>query len=278
VDIIIDDTPEAIVLSCFDPVRREVARISIERLVMDGRIQPSRIEEIVEKVKQEVEEVIRNEGENACYELGIQGIAPELKRYIGRLKYRTSYGQNVLSHAKEVSHLSSIMATELGLDKEMCKRAGLLHDIGKAVVEEDKGHAITGGELAKRFGEPDVVVNSILAHHEDVDAMTPEAVVIQIADTISASRPGARRDSFESYIRRLENLENIALGFKKTEKAYAIQAGRELRVLINSVETNDEEAKILARDISKKIENELRYPGQIKVTVIRESRVTEYAK
>lgn len=278
VDIIIDDTPEAIVLSCFDPIRREVARLAIERLVVDGRIQPSRIEEIVEKVQQEIDEIIKNEGENACYELGVQGISPELKKYIGRLKYRTSYGQNVLSHAKEVAHISSIIATELGLDKESCKRAGLLHDIGKGVVEDDRGHAITGAELAKRFGETDMVVNAIHSHHEDVEARSQEAIVIQIADTISASRPGARRDSFESYIRRLENLENIALSFGKTEKAYAIQAGRELRVLVNSTDTNDEEAKILARDISSKIEDELRYPGQIKVTILRETRIVEYAK
>ena len=278
VDIIIDDTPEAIVLSCFDPIRREVARLAIEKLISDGRIQPSRIEEVVEKVKTEIEEIIRNEGDNACYELGVQGLSPELKKYIGRLKYRTSYGQNVLSHSKEVAHVSSIIAADLGLDKEVCKRAGLLHDIGKGVIEEDKGHAVTGAELAKRFGENETVVNAILAHHEDTKPNSLEALIIQIADTISASRPGARRDSFESYIKRLEGLENIALGFKKVEKAYAIQAGREIRVLVNSFDTNDEESKILARDVAKKIEEELRYPGQIKVTVIRESRMVEYAK
>lgn len=278
VDIIIDDTPEAIVVSCFDPIRREVARICIERLVMDGRIQPSRIEEIVDKVKMELDEVIRNEGENACYELGIQGISPELKKYLGRLKYRTSYGQNVLIHSKEVAHIASIVASDLGLNKDICKRAGLLHDIGKGVVEEDKGHAVTGAELAKRFGETDIVVKAILTHHDDLGPSTPEALVIQIADTISASRPGARRDSFESYIKRLENLENIALSFRKVEKAYAIQAGREIRIVVNNMETTDEEAKILGRDIAKKIENELRYPGQIKVTLIRETRIIEYAK
>ena len=278
VDIIIDDTPEAIVVSCFDPVRREVARISIEKLIIDGRIQPSRIEEIVDKVKLEIEEVIKNEGENACYELGVQGINPELKKFIGRLKYRTSYGQNVLMHSKEVAHLATIMAADLGLDREVCKRAGLLHDIGKGVIEEDKGHAITGAELAKRFGENDAVVHAILTHHEDEEPRTPEALIIQIADTISASRPGARRDSFESYIKRLENLENVALSFKKVDKAYAIQAGREIRVLVNSGDVTDEGSKILAREIAKKIESELRYPGQIKVTLVRETRITEYAK
>lgn len=278
VDIIIDDTPEAIVLSCFDPIRREIARIAIEKLITDGRIQPSRIEEIVEKVKTEIDEVIRTEGEEACYELGIQGMAPELKKYVGRLKYRTSYGQNILAHSKEVSHIAGLIAAELDLNKDICKRAGLLHDIGKGVIEEDKGHAITGAELAKRFGENDTVVNAILSHHFDEQPLSLEAIVVQIADSISASRPGARRDSFDSYIRRLENLENIALSFKKVEKTYAIQAGRELRVLVNSIETTDEESKILARDIAKKIESELRYPGQIKVTVVRESRITEYAK
>lgn len=244
---------------------------------MEG-FQPSRIEEIVEKVKTEIDEVIRTEGEEACYELGIQGMAPELKKYVGRLKYRTSYGQNILAHSKEVSHIAGLIAAELDLNKDICKRAGLLHDIGKGVIEEDKGHAITGAELAKRFGENDTVVNAILSHHFDEQPLSLEAIVVQIADSISASRPGTRRDSFDSYIRRLENLENIALSFKKVEKTYAIQAGRELRVLVNSIETTDEESKILARDIAKKIESELRYPGQIKVTVVRESRITEYAK
>ncbi len=278
VDIIIDDTPEAIVLSCFDPVRREIARIAIERLVVDGRIQPSRIEEVVDKVKLEIDERIKTEGENACYELGVQGLAPELRKYVGRLKYRTSYGQNVLNHSKEVAHVATILAADLGLDKEVCKRAGLLHDIGKGVIEEDRGHAITGAELAKRFGEDEIVVNAILTHHEDEEPTSLEALIIQIADTISASRPGARRDSFESYIKRLENLENVALSFKKVEKAFAIQAGREIRVIVNSVEINDEGSKILARDIAKKIENELRYPGQIKVTLVRETKIVEYAK
>jgi len=278
VDVIVDDTPEAIVLSSFDPIKRETARRAIEVLVADGRIQPSRIEEIVEKVKEEIDEIIYSEGDNACYELGIHNISTELKKYVGRLKFRTSYGQNVLAHSKEVARIASIIALELGLDKEICKRAGLLHDIGKGVINEEKRHAITGAELAKRFGENEVVVNAILSHHGDAQTISLEGLVIQIADTVSASRPGARRDTFENYIRRLENLENIALSFPKVEKAYAIQAGREIRVIVNSENTTDEDAKILARDIVNRIEKELKYPGQIKVSVIRETRIVEYAK
>ncbi|HOJ50800.1 MAG TPA: ribonuclease Y [Spirochaetota bacterium] len=278
VDVIVDDTPEAIVLSSFDPIKREIARKSIEVLVADGRIQPSRIEEIVEKVKEEINEIIYSEGDNACYELEIHNMHPELKKYIGRLKFRTSYGQNVLAHSKEVARIASIIAVELGLDKEICKRAGLLHDIGKGVINEEKRHAITGAELAKRFGESEAVVNAILSHHDDAQPLTLEALVIHISDTISASRPGARRDTFENYIKRLENLQNIALSFPKVEKAYAIQAGREVRVIIDSETTNDEDAKILAREIVNRIEKELKYPGQIKVSVIRETRIVEYAK
>lgn len=278
VDIIIDDTPEAIILSCFDPVRREVARLTIERLITDGRIQPSRIEEIHTKVMAEINDIIHQEGENACIDLGIHNINPDLKQYIGRMKYRSSYGQNLLSHSIEVAKLASMMAGDLGLSRELAKRGGLLHDIGKIIMDDDRGHVMAGADLAKRFNESEEVINCILAHHEEVAHSTPESMVVRLADAISASRPGARRDSFERYIERLENLEKIALEFKKIEKAYAIQAGRELRVIVNSTHTTDEEAKILARDIADKIENKLRYPGQIRVTIFRETRFVEYAK
>jgi ribonuclease Y len=278
VDIIIDDTPEAIILSCFDPIRREAARLTIERLIVDGRIQPARIEEIHNKVMNEIYEIIRQEGENACFNLGIHNIHPEMKKYIGRMKYRSSYGQNLLAHSVEVAHLASMMAGDLGLNRELAKRGGLLHDIGKIIMDDDRGHVMAGADLAKRFGESEEVINCILAHHEEVPHSTPESMIVRLADAISASRPGARRDSFERYIERLENLENIALEFKKIEKAYAIQAGRELRVIVNSHNTTDSEAKILARQIADKIESNLRYPGQIRVTIFRETRFVEYAK
>jgi ribonuclease Y len=279
VDIIIDDTPEAVTLSCFDPVRREIARIALERLIADGRIHPARIEEIVEKTTKEMEEKIKEEGERTLLEIGITGLHPELVKLLGRLKYRTSFGQNALQHAKEVAHLLGMMAGELNLDWRLAKRIGLLHDIGKAVDHQVEGtHAKIGAELAKKFGESQEVIHAIEAHHEEVVFQNIYAVLTCAADAVSASRPGARRETLETYIKRLEKLEAIAHLFKGVEKAYAIQAGREIRVIVEPDKISDAEMVNLARDIRKKIEEDMEYPGQIKVTVIRETRAIEYAK
>ncbi len=279
VDLIIDDTPEAITMSSFDPMRREIARLSIEKLISDGRIHPARIEEIVEKSKKEVETIIKHEGENALLETGVHGINGELVRLLGRLKYRTSYGQNVLMHSIEVSHIAGMMASELGLDPTLAKRAGLLHDIGKALNHEVEGsHVQIGVDLAKKYRENKEVVHAIEAHHGDVEAQTLVAVLVQAADAVSAARPGARRENLESYIKRLEKLEEIATSFDGVEKSFAIQAGRELRLMVKPEVVNDENMVLIVREIVKKIENELEYPGQIKVNVIRESRTVEYAK
>ncbi len=279
VDIIIDDTPEAVVISCFDPVRKEIARVALERLVQDGRIHPARIEEVVNKVSKEIGRIIVDEGEKVVFDLGIHNMGTELIRALGRLHFRTSYGQNVLLHSKEVAVLSGMIASEVGADSTLAMRAGLLHDIGKgAETESEANHAEIGGELVKRLGEDPKVVNCVLAHHNDVEPESVEAIIVQIADAISAARPGARRESLDNYIKRLESLENIAKGFNGVENAFAIQAGRELRILVNSDVVNDEGAKKVAQDIAERIEAELRYPGKIKVTIIRETRVVEYAK
>ncbi len=279
VDLIVDDTPEMVTLSGFDPVRREVARLSLERLITDGRIHPTRIEEIVEKVKKEVDNNIREEGEKAAFDLGISGIHPELIRVLGRLKYRTSYGQNVLQHSREVAYFAGMMASELGVDPKLAKRSGLLHDIGKAVDHEIEGtHQEIGANLARKFGENNKVVNAIMVHHGEGDPITVEAALVAAADALSAARPGVRRESIEHYLKRLEELEKMALSFKGVEKCYAIQAGREIRIIVKPEEVNDELSAMIARDLSKKIEAEMSYPGQIKVTVIRESRYVEYAK
>jgi ribonucrease Y len=279
VDMIIDDTPEVVVISGFDPVRREIARLALERLIQNGRIHPARIEEVVEKVTQELEENMLEEGEKAAFELGLPGLSKEALYHVGKLRYRSSYGQNMLSHSKEVANLTGIMAGELNLDVMLAKRAGLLHDIGKgSVVEGEGAHALVGAEMAKKFGESDKVINAIASHHNDKDTESFEAVLVQVADAISASRPGARRESLDTYLKRLENLENIASSFKGVDKCYAIQAGRELRVLVSNEMVNDERAEILAREIAQKIESELKYPGIVRVTVIRETRIVEYAK
>ena len=279
VDIIIDDTPEAITLSSFDAVKRQIAKISIERLMEDGRIHPGRIEELVEKVKKEMDVSIKEEGEKVLVEMGLHGIHPELVRLLGRLKYRTSYGQNVLQHSKEVAFLMGVMASELKLDFYLARRVGLLHDIGKAVTHEIEGaHAKIGADLARKYNEPESVIHAIEAHHQDMEAKTLLSVLCQAADAISASRPGARRETLEIYIKRLEKLEAIADSFKGVEKAYAIQAGREVRVIVQPEKIGDADAVVLARDITKKIEEGLEYPGQIKVIVIRETRAIEYAK
>ncbi len=279
VDLIIDDTPEAITMSSFDPMRREIARLSIEKLIADGRIHPARIEEIVEKSKKEVEQIIKQEGESALLETGVHGINGELVRLLGRLRYRTSYGQNVLMHSIEVSHIAGMMASELGLDPTLARRAGLLHDIGKALNHEVEGsHVQIGVDLAKKYRENKEVIHAIEAHHGDVEAQTIVAVLVQAADAISAARPGARRENLENYIKRLEKLEEIATSFNGVEKSFAIQAGRELRLMVKPEVVNDENMVLIAREIVKKIENELEYPGQIKVNVIRESRTVEYAK
>ena len=278
-DLIIDDTPEAVVLSSFDPVRREVAKISLERLITDGRIHPGRIEDIVNKVKSEVEAIITETGERVSFDMGVHDIHPELINLLGRLKYRTSFSQNVLQHSVEVAHLMGMMAAELGMDVKEAKRAGLLHDIGKAVDREFEGtHASIGADYAKRFGESERIVQAIACHHDDGRTNTLLGVLIQAADTLSASRPGARREMLETYVKRLEELERIANSFSGIDKCYAIQAGREIRILVESEKVSDNDAVMLCRDIVKKIESELTYPGQIKVTVIRETRALDFAK
>ena len=279
VDLIIDDTPEAITLSCFDPIRREIARIALEKLISDGRIHPSRIEETVEKARREVEAAIKQAGEKAAFDTGVNGLHPDLVRFLGRLKYRTSYGQNVLAHSVEVAYLAGIMANELGVDSVLAKRAGLLHDIGKSLTQEVEGsHVQLGVEIARKFKENKGVLHAIEAHHGDVEPQTIIAVLVQAADAISAARPGARREDLDSYIKRLQRLEEISNSFPGVEKSYAIQAGREIRIMVKPEQVGDEQMIVIARDIAKKIESELEYPGQIKVNVIRESRVAEYAK
>ncbi len=279
VDIIIDDTPEAVVLSCFDPVRKEIAKASLERLITDGRIHPARIEEVVQKVTREIQQKIYEEGERVLFELGINNINQDGVRALGRLYFRTSYGQNVLVHSKEVAAIAGILAAEIGADRNLAKRAAVLHDIGKgAETDSDQNHAEVGMDLVRRMGEDPRVINAVGAHHNDIEPASIEAVIVQIADAISAARPGARRETMDNYVKRLENLEQIAEGFNGVEKAYAIQAGRELRVLVNNEKIPDVEVKDLARSIAKQIETDLRYPGRIKITMIRETRIIEYAR
>lgn len=279
VDLIIDDTPEAITLSCFDPVRREIARLSLERLITDGRIHPARIEEMVEKSRREVEATIKAEGERAVLETGMHGIHPEIMKLLGRLRYRTSYGQNVLDHSMEVAFLSGMMASELGIDPTIARRAGLLHDIGKAVDHEIEGsHVEIGVDIARKYKENEAVVHAIQAHHGDVEASTVVACLVQAADAISAARPGARRENLENYIKRLEKLEELANSFNGVERSFAIQAGREIRIIVRPEVISDDEMTILARDIAKNIEENMDYPGQIKVNLIRENRAVDYAK
>jgi len=279
VDLIIDDTPEAITVSSFDPVRREVARLALEKLIVDGRIHPTRIEDMVEKAQKEVDRTIREEGERACYETGVHNLNPELVKILGRQKYRTSYGQNVLNHSIEVSHIAGLMASELGIDVAMAKRAGLLHDLGKSIDHEVEGsHVQLGADLARKYKENPVVVNAIEAHHGDVEPKTVIAILVQAADAVSAARPGARRENVENYIRRLQKLEELTGSYPGVEKAFAIQAGREVRIMVKPEEVSEDNMIILARDVAKKIEAELEYPGQIKVNVIRETKAVEYAK
>ena len=279
VDLIIDDTPEAITVSSFDPVRREVARLALEKLIVDGRIHPARIEDMVEKSRREVDRVIREEGERACYETGVHNLNPELVKILGRQKYRTSYGQNVLNHSIEVSHIAGLMAAELGVDVAMAKRAGLLHDLGKSIDHEVEGsHVQLGADLARKYKENPVVVNAIEAHHGDVEPKTVIAVLVQAADAVSAARPGARRENVENYIRRLQKLEELTGSWPGVDKAFAIQAGREVRIMVKPEVVTEDNMILLARDIAKKIEAELEYPGQIKVNVIRETKAVEFAK
>ena len=279
VDLIIDDTPEAITLSSFDPIRREVARLSLEKLISDGRIHPARIEEMVEKARRDVDHVIKQEGERATFDTGVHGLNPEIVKLLGRLRFRTSYGQNVLKHSIEVAHISGLLAAELGVDVMLAKRAGLLHDLGKSVDHEIEGsHVSIGVDLAKKYKESEEVIHAIHAHHGDVEPKTVIACIVQAADAISAARPGARRENLENYIKRLEKLEEIATSFKGVESSYAIQAGREVRIIVKPDEVNDDELILLSRELAKKIESELEYPGQIKVHLIRETRAIDYAK
>lgn len=279
VELVIDDTPEAVVISGFDPVRREIARIALEYLVSDGRIHPTRIEEVIEKAKTEVEQKIKEAGEKTVFELGIQNIHPEIVRTIGKLQYRTSYGQNILQHSKEVSHLAGIMAAELGVNVKLAKRAGLLHDLGKALTHEEEGtHTALGVELARKYNESPKVLHAMACHHHDIEFETVEAVLVQVADALSAARPGARMEPVENYIKRMEKLEEIANSFNGVEKCFAMQAGREIRVVVQPDTVNDQYADIIAREIAQKIESEMEYPGQVKVTVIRETRATNFAK
>jgi ribonuclease Y len=279
VDLIIDDTPEAITVSCFDPVRREIARLALEKLILDGRIHPTRIEEMVEKAKREVDATIKSEGERAVFETNVHGLNPELVKLLGRQHYRTSYGQNVLNHSIEVSLVAGLLAAEIGADVNQAKRAGLLHDLGKSVDHEIEGsHVQIGVDLARRYKENEEVVHAIAAHHNDIEPQTIVACLVQAADAISAARPGARRENVENYIKRLEKLEEISSSFKGVEKAYAIQAGREIRIMVKPDEVDEDRMALLAREIANKIEEEMEYPGQIKVNLIRETKAVEYAK
>jgi ribonuclease Y len=278
-DIIIDDTPEAVVISCFDPVRREIAKVALEKLILDGRIHPARIEEIVIKISKDISQKIFEEGEKVLFDMGIHNFKQDAVRALGRLYFRTSYGQNVLHHSREVAVIAGMLAAEVGCNRDLAKRAALLHDIGKGVESDsDLNHAEIGMDMARKMGEDPKVINAIGSHHNDIEPTCIEAVIVQIADAISAARPGARKETLDNYMKRLENLENIAAGFTGVDKSFAVQAGRELRIMVNNEAVNDDQTRELAKDIAKKIENDLRYPGRIKVTMIRETRITEYAR